>query len=190
MAYKRAATECVVRLVSMRVPATGTRAQCQALRQEAGRLWTDLVRLHAAARAQGHWLTASHLEQATKGGQYALHSQSVQALCQMFAANVATATELRQQEWQETGHLQTEYPHHAKPYQTVVCKDQALRFDRAGWLGLKNGQGRAPLYLPLPSDYAQYTQADLVGGPRRAVPHPGYGEARAPSPGGWRGGRR
>jgi hypothetical protein len=39
------------------------------------------VTLHAQARAQGQWLSASDLEQATKGGQYALHSQSVQALC-------------------------------------------------------------------------------------------------------------
>lgn len=68
-----------------------TLAQCQALRQEAGRLWTDLVTLHTQARAQGQWLGAGELEQATKGGKYALHSQSVQALCQKLAATVDTA---------------------------------------------------------------------------------------------------
>ena len=83
-------------------------AQCQALRAEAGRLWTALVTLHAHARAHGQWLSASDLEQATKGGQYALHSQSVQALCQKLAASVATAGELRKQELTETGRLQTE----------------------------------------------------------------------------------
>ena len=75
--------------------ASATRALCQALPAEAERLWTDLLTLHAQARAQGQWLSASDLEQATKGGQYALHSQSVQAFCQKLAATVDTATEMR-----------------------------------------------------------------------------------------------
>jgi hypothetical protein len=128
MPYRQADTACVVRLVPLRPASLSamTRTQCEALRVEAGRLWTDLVRLHAAGRRQGshgrqgQWLSAGELEQATKGGQYALHSQSVQALCQKFAANVATATVLRQQELAETGHIQTAYPYHGKPYQTVV----------------------------------------------------------------------
>jgi putative transposase len=93
------------------------------------------------------------MERATKGGQYALHSQGVQALCQKFAANVSTAAELREQEVAESGHPQTRYPHHEKLYQTVVWKDQSLALDRPGFLGLKNGQGRPPLYLPLPIEY-------------------------------------
>src|SRR5215831_6853394 len=82
MPYQHTSTQCVVRLVVLHGLASATLAQCQALRAEAGRLWTDLVRLHTQARAQGRWLRAGELEQATKGGQYALHSQSVQALCQ------------------------------------------------------------------------------------------------------------
>jgi hypothetical protein len=39
----------------------------------------------------------------------------VQALCQKFAANVATATQLRQQEIAATGQIHTAYPHHPKP---------------------------------------------------------------------------
>jgi putative transposase len=153
MPYKQTTTQCVVRLVPLRGLSTATLAQCQALRAEAGRLWTDLVRLHADARAQGQWPSAGDLEQTTKGGQYALHSQSVQALCQKFAANVATATELRKQELAELGHIQTEFPHHPKSHRTVVWKDQALLLDRPGFLGLKNGQGRSALYLPLPKEY-------------------------------------
>jgi hypothetical protein len=60
------------------------------------------------------------MEQATKGGQYARRSESVQALCQKFAANVETATQLRRQERAETGRIQTAYPHHSKVYQTVI----------------------------------------------------------------------
>ena len=129
------------------------RAQCQAVRAEAGRLWTDLVTLHAMARAQGRWRSAAELEQATKGGQYALHSQSVLALCQKFAANVETASLLRRQEFAESGHPQTEYPHHDKPYQTVVWKDQALQLLPTGQLRLPSGGQRPPLLLPLPAEY-------------------------------------
>ena len=74
MPYKQTATPCVVRLVVLRGLSSTAQLQCQALRTEAGRLWTDLVSLHAQARAQGRWLSAGELEQATKGGQYALHS--------------------------------------------------------------------------------------------------------------------
>ena len=143
---------------------SATLAQCQALRQEAGRLWTDLVTLHAQARTQGQWLSAGEFEQATKGGQYALHSQSVQALCQKFAANVETATELRRQEFAETGQVQTQYPHHPKVYQTVVWKDQALTILPTGQLRLPTGGQRPPLLLPLPEEYrrANLRRAELT----------------------------
>jgi len=153
MPYKQTDTHCVVRLVALRGLTVATLAQCQTLRAEAGRLWTDLVTLHTQAREQGQWLSAGGLEQATKGGQYALHSQSVQALCQKFDANVATAHGLRKQELAEMGRVKTRYPHHAKAYQTVVWKDQALLFDQPGCVGLKNWQRRPPLYLPLPAEY-------------------------------------
>jgi hypothetical protein len=69
MPYKQTSTFCAVRLVHLRGLSSATRARCQALRAEAGRLWTDLVTLHAQARMQGQWLSAGELEQATKGGQ-------------------------------------------------------------------------------------------------------------------------
>jgi putative transposase len=126
--------------------------QGEALRQEAGRLWTELVTLHAQARARGQWLSAGALEQATKGGQYALHSQRVQALCQKFAANVDTATELRRQELAETGHLQTPYPPPPTVDQTVIWKDQALQIQPDGRLRLPTGGQRLPLVPPLAAE--------------------------------------
>jgi putative transposase len=153
MPYKQTRTQCVVRLLSLLGLSPVMRAQCQALRSEAGRLWTDLVQLHTTARAHREWLSASDLEQATKGGQYALHSQTVQALCQKFAANVATATVLRQQEMQETGQVHTRYPHHDTPYQTVGWKDQALTILPTGQARLPCGGQSPPLLLPLPEEY-------------------------------------
>ncbi len=164
MPYRQALTQCVVRLSALRGLSASTLAQCQAVRAEAGRLWTDLVALHAQTREQGQWLSASELEQATKGGQYALHSQSVQALCQKCAANIATAVELRQQEMTETGRIQTQYPHHPKAYQTVVWKDQALTVVPTGQLRLPMGGQRPPLLLPLPEEYqrANLRRAELT----------------------------
>jgi putative transposase len=104
------------------------------------------------------------LEQATKGGQYALHSQSVQALCQKFTANVETATALRRQELAEHGHIQTAYPRYPKAYQTVVWKDQALTVSPTGQLRLPTGGQRPPLLLPLPEEYrcANLRRAELT----------------------------
>src|SRR5262249_55426202 len=87
--------------------------------------------------------------------QYALHSQSVQALCQTFAANVDTATALRRQELADTGSIQTPYPRHPKAYQTVVWKDQALTVSPSGSLRLPTAGQRPALFLPLPAEYRQ-----------------------------------
>src|SRR5215471_19270969 len=65
MPYKQTATECLVRLVALRGLSPATLVQCQALRAEAGRVWTDLLRLHTQAPVAGRWLSAGELEQAT-----------------------------------------------------------------------------------------------------------------------------
>jgi hypothetical protein len=78
-----------VRLVALRGLSPAALEQRRAPRPEAGRLWTDLLRPHAQARVQGRWLSAGGLERATKGGQYALHSQSVQALSQKLSQKLS-----------------------------------------------------------------------------------------------------
>jgi putative transposase len=116
-------------------------------------LWTNLVTFQA--RARGRWYSASELDQVTKGVQDALHSQSVQALCQKVAAQVETAAELRPQELAETGPVQTHHPHHPKAYQTVIWKDQALQILPNGALRLPTDGQCPPLLLPLPEEYRQ-----------------------------------
>ena len=69
------------------------------MRAEAGRLWTDLVTVRTQRRTEGRSLDAGEREQATTGGQYPLQSQSVQALCQKFAANMETATNSAGRSW-------------------------------------------------------------------------------------------
>ena len=64
MLYQQTATQCLVRIIALQGLSPATRAQCQALRAEAGRLWTDLVTQHAQARAQGQWPSAGDLERA------------------------------------------------------------------------------------------------------------------------------
>jgi hypothetical protein len=53
MPYRTRDTELRVHLITLRVLSSALLAQCQALRQEAGRLWTDLVERHAQARLAG-----------------------------------------------------------------------------------------------------------------------------------------
>ena len=131
MPDKQTSTQCVVRLVTLRGLSLATLLQRQALRQAAGGWGTDLLTFQAQTRAQGQWLSAAALEQATKGGQSALHRQSVQALCQTVAASLETAS-----------------PHHPEGYQTVVWKDQALTVLPSGEVRLPTGGQRPPLLLP------------------------------------------
>jgi putative transposase len=148
MAYKTDKTNNVVRIVPLRLNKRQEQ-QCEALRRETGRYWSDMVQAHLASR-DGQWLTETDLETMFKG-RYALHSQTVQALAQKLDANVQTARESRQQEAQ-TGAVKARYPYKEKKYQTVLWKTQAIR-RRDGHITLSNGRGRQPLVLKLPTEY-------------------------------------
>jgi len=148
-------TTCVVRLVPLAVNRDQAK-QCETLRQEAGRCWSDMVAAHVASRS-GQWLSANDLMHEFKGD-YALHSQSIQALAQKLEANVQGTRERR-----SNGDMDIEYPYRPKEHQTVTWKDQGIRV-REGWIILSNGRGREPLVLFLPEEYrfADIRKAELL----------------------------
>lgn len=96
---------------------------------EAGRCWSDLVAMHVASRTKAapeipKWLTKGELEAATKGGIYALHSQTVQALCGQLMDNVATTRTLRAK-----GDRKMRYPYKPKERMTLEWTNQGGRYD-------------------------------------------------------------
>jgi putative transposase len=112
-----------------------TRARLRAAQREAAHVWMDCLQRHRAARAQRtRWPDRDDLQRETKGGQFALHSQSIQLVCQQFLANVKTIRQLR------LSNPRHRYPYHPKQYMTVKWPAQAI--SRQGkQLILPTGQG-------------------------------------------------
>jgi putative transposase len=91
-----------------------TRARLHAVQREAARVWMHCLERHRAARAERtRWPSQVDLQRATKGGKFALHSQSIQLVCQQFLANVETIKRLR------LSNPRHRYPYHPKQYMTV-----------------------------------------------------------------------
>ena len=111
-------------------------------RMEVARVWTLCRDLHLAARqAHTRWPTRDDLQQATKG-LFALHSQTVQMVCQQFLANVDTARELRQTD------SKIRYPYKDKRYYPLLWPAQAVSRER-GRIVLPMGRGRQSLVFKL-----------------------------------------
>jgi len=110
---------------------------------EAARVWNVCRELHQAARL-GHlpWPGRDELQQATKGRQFALHSQSIQMVCHQFLANVETTRQLK------PTHPRMRYPYKPKQYMAVQWPAQAVA--RQGKrLILPMGRGRKALCFRL-----------------------------------------
>src|SRR5260370_39458194 len=137
----------VTRLVLLRALLPRQQAQCEALRREAGRCWSELVTLHRERREQGAWLSTRDLE-LYAANRFALHSQTLQALAQRLDANLQTGRALREQEATK-GDVRTQLPYKTPEFQTVTWKDMAIAVDAGGRLRLANGPGRAAPGAPL-----------------------------------------
>jgi putative transposase len=154
------------------------RSRLRAVQQEAARVWMYCLERHRAARAERtRWPSQVDLQRATKGGQYALHSQSIQMVCQQFLANVETIKHLR------LSNPRHRYPHHPKRYMTVKWPAQAI--SRQGKrLILPMGRGRKSFSFHLPDLPEQIGAVSLVwrGGYELHIVVPTVSEAEAAIP--------
>jgi putative transposase len=117
---------------------------------EAAKVWNLCVEIHRQARMNhAKWPGRNELQKATKGGQFALHSQSVQMVAHAFLANIDTTRKLRQTHPQ----MKMKYPWREKRYYPVKWPAQAVK-KRPGRVLLPMGNGRKPitLHLDLPEN--------------------------------------
>ncbi len=174
-----------VRIYRLTGLASATEQRLKAAQMEAARVWNACRDLHLSAR-ETHlpWPDRDALQKATKGGQFALHSHSVQMLCHQFLANVETTRQLRATH----PHMQMRYPYKTKKYMTVQWPAQAVS-RRGKRLLLPMGRGRKPLIfrLNLPEEIGAVSLVwkggyELhVSVPVSAVPQELMGRADLPS---------
>ena len=132
------------------------RERLKAAQMEAAKVWMYCVQRHRTARMTcTPWPDRQDLQAATKGGQYALYSQSIQMITHQFLANVETIAKLRQI---DKCHR---YPYHPKKYLTVEWPAQAV--SRNGHtLLLPMGRGRKSLTFHLSGLPDQFGAVSLV----------------------------
>jgi putative transposase len=128
-----------------------TKEERQRLRDaqmEAARVWMYCVQRHQQARqAHLHWPRRKQLQQETKDGQYALHSQSIQMVTHQVLANVETIAQLRKTDKRHR------YPYRPKRYLTVEWPEQAASRN-GNTLLLPMGRGCASLTFHLEGLFA------------------------------------
>jgi putative transposase len=133
-----------------------TRARLQAAQMEAARVWMYCVGRHRAARSERvRWPSRDELQRETKGGTFALHSQSIQMVCQQFLANVETIKHLR------ASNPRHRYPYHPKKYMTVHWPAQAISHEGRRPV-LPMGRGRKSFSFHLPDLPEQIGAVSLV----------------------------
>jgi putative transposase len=109
--------------------------------QEAGRVWNPCSNLHLSARQQHlPWPQCDDLQRATKGGQFALHSQTVQMICHKFCMIVGNIRSARR------ANPRLQYPYREKRFHTLYWPAQAVSVER-GRIVLPMGRGRPSLVL-------------------------------------------
>lgn len=117
-------------------PSAREAALLKATQQEAARCWNAILEEEKAFREAnaGRWISKSDLQKRLKR-RFALHSQTVQALTDKFAANRDTAATNRRQG------LDTHYPWRQKTFLTVPFKQMAIRRSETGSLELTLAAG-------------------------------------------------
>jgi len=115
------------------------------IRREAARCWNAIVNLHRTIyNRYGIWLTGGQLKEFFKG-RFQLHSQSVQALVELYEETCRRTNNLR-----KNGETSWRYPWRKKYYFTITWKKAAISF-KGNRICLSNGRGREPLEFKLPA---------------------------------------
>lgn len=137
-----------------------SRRQANSIRagqMEAARVWTLCRDLHLAARTSHQpWPDKSAFHQATRGGRFALYSQTVQQVFRAFDGAVAATREYRQQ-----GRTEMRYPYKDKQFFPLMWPAQAMRLE-AEHILLPMGRGRQALRFRRPDWLDQPRACKLV----------------------------
>jgi putative transposase len=121
-----------------------------ASRQEAARLWNDLVRRHHRLRRLGWtWPSKARWQRWAKGGYPGLSAQCAQQIIGEFCEAVDSCRQVRR-----NGHAETRYPWRLRRYHDVIYTNQDARI-RDGCLILPHGMSgtlriRLPKTITLP----------------------------------------
>src|SRR5215475_4744212 len=130
-----------------------------ASRQEAARLWNDLVRRHHRIRRLGWtWPSKARWQRWAKGRYPGLSAQSVQQIISEFCEAVDSCRQLRR-----NGYEEARYPWKLRRYRDVVYTNQDARI-RDGRLLLPHGTS-GTLHIRLPDTVTlpgRLTEARLI----------------------------
>lgn len=112
---------------------------------ESARVWALCRDMHLAARRENQpWPGKNEFHRATRGGKFALHSQSIQQVFRAFDAAVQSARENR-----KAGRREILYPYKDKRFYPLMWPAQAMRLEEKR-IVLPMGRGRPSLVLPRP----------------------------------------
>ena len=156
-------------IVSRIYPITDVRPSTRwAIREgqmEAGRLWTAICGIHREARkTETKWPNRDALRSVSKGTQFALHSQTIQAVVECFVTTIDTTKLLRKTHPQ----MGMRYPWKEKRFYPLMWPAQAVHVE-ATRIVLPMGRGRKSLVIPRPTGFP-----DTPGGIRLCWNGAGY----------------
>lgn len=135
-----------VRIVSLKGISPRQDALIREGQRKAAKVWTACRDLHLSARRNNQpWPGRNEYQAATKGGRFALHSQSIQQVFRAFDAAVDGARENRR-----NGRREIRYPYKDKRFLPLMWPAQAMAVEGRR-LVLPMGRGRPSLVFPRPA---------------------------------------
>jgi putative transposase len=129
------------------IPCHLARAIADALNAASGAVYTGVLVWHWRTwRRKRHWLSGPAAERWSDArGQAPLHAHSLDAAQQGFSKACAVTRVLRKAQ------IAAKFPHHRRKFRTTIWKATAIR-RKGDVLVLSNGQGNAPITIPIPED--------------------------------------